>query len=147
MGPPFTGTTKVSRKGSEESLACFSGTWDIDYKKSLKDLSLLGLHDHRLLLKLVYCYKVMHNHIDLPFDQYFSYRNNRSLRQTHPMQLNCIFARTDLCKHSFFYSTPVEWNKLPFDICNMSSVKCFKDSLHSYFIKNDHKYCDICNVV
>ena len=145
--PHLLGLQRSLEKVQKRALRVISGTWDIDYKKSLKDLSLLSLHDHRLLLKLVYCYKVMHNHVDIPFDQYFSYRNNRSLRQTHPMQLNCKFARTDLCKHSFFYSTPVEWNKLPFDICNMSSVKCFKDSLHSYFIKNDHKYCDICNVV
>ena len=56
--PHLLGLQRSLEKVQKRALRVISGTWDIDYKKSLNHFSLLSLHDHRLLLKLVYCYKV-----------------------------------------------------------------------------------------
>ena len=89
----------------------------------------------------------MNNHIDIPFDKYFNYPNCRQLRSSHELELAPKFARTNLCKYSYFYRTVEEWNGLPSDILCSLSCAGFSSSLRDYMYNCEHNSCDICGSV
>ena len=78
------------------------GKWDINYGQTLNELKLPSLHNLRLRQRLLCCFEIINGHINIPFDNYWSFKNNRSLRTSHSLELRCKFARTDVCKYSFF---------------------------------------------
>lgn len=118
--------------------------WNIDYKEVLKELSWLSLHQRRLLNRNTLCFKIIENSVDIPFNNFFQFRNVRLLRHSHDWQLCYKFARTDTCKHSFFYQTVSEWNVLPSDIVECINAKCFNSSLFNFLLAEDHSSCNIC---
>ena len=83
----------------------------------------------------------------MPSDRYFSYRNSRSLRNTHDYELCFKFARTNICKYSYFYHTIDDWNGLPSNVVCQDSLDDFKSALRLHVETLNHDNCDICKPV
>ena len=79
-------------------------------------------------------YKIEHNIIDIPLDQYIIH-NTRCSRK-HNSQFLQIGHSSNTCGTSFSPTTAKEWNALPSDIISSSSIESFKTKLSKYLL--DH---------
>ena len=73
------------------------------YESALVGLKWMPTHVRREYNKLILCYKIIHNMIAIDFNDFFSYRHVRGLRNNNGMLLETKRARLDLCRNSFFY--------------------------------------------
>ena len=121
------------------------GRWDVNYTDILKELEWISLHQRRCLSRNILCYRIVNDLIDIPFSNYFTFRNVRPLRSSHDMQIECKFARTDVCKYSYFYHTIVNWNNLSGKIIDANSTSLFKTLLKDSIRQDDHANCHICS--
>ena len=103
---------------------------DDKYLLRLRKLRLLSLEDRRLMTDVVFFYKVVNNHVRLTLD--FRVRFSRdvdrgyALRSMDTPNLLTSLSRTNLFKFSFMERIVGEWNSLPLDIREASSVEDFK---------------------
>ena len=82
----------------------------------------------------LYEYKMEHNIIDIPLDQYIIH-NTRCSRK-HNSQFLQIRHSSNTFGKSFVPTTAKEWNALPSDIISSSSIESFKTKLSKYLL--DH---------
>ncbi len=99
----------------------------------LKDLQWDTLQSRRKTQRLSILYKMEHNLIDIPLDQYIK-RNTRCSRK-HNKQLVQIRHSTNIFGNSFFPVTIKEWNSLPPNIVSSTSLNSFQISLAQH-VKN-----------
>ena len=96
----------------------------------LRELHLLSLEDRRFIADVVFFYKVVNNHVRLTLDSRvrFSRGVDRgyALRSMDTPNLLTSLSRTNLFKFSFMKRIVGEWNSLPLDIREASSVEDFK---------------------
>ena len=127
-----------------------TGKYETPYCNLVKEVDWLSLHQRRSFSKNVLCYKIVNGLIDLPFDEYFKYRNVTclpSLRSVHNKQICEKYARTDVCKYSCFYNIIKHWNTLPLDIVSSESIFTFKNRLKKYYGNYNHSECNICSTL
>ena len=69
------------------------------YKSALVSLKWMPIHVLRECNKLILCYKIIHNMIAIDFNDFFSYRHVRGLRNNNGMLSETKTARIDLCRN------------------------------------------------
>ena len=94
----------------------------------------LTLQARRKHKRITTLYKMEHNIIDIPLDQYISH-NTRCSRK-HNSQFLQIRHSSNTFGNSFFPTTAKEWNALPPDIISSSSTESFQKKLNIYLL--DH---------
>ena len=103
---------------------------DDEYLVRLRKLRLLSLEDRRFMADVVFFYKVVNNHVRLTLDSRVRFSRDvdrgYALRSMDTPNLLTSLSRTNLFKFSFMKRIVGEWNSLPLDIREASSVEDFK---------------------
>ena len=103
---------------------------DDEYLFRLRKLCLLSLEDRRFMADVVFFYKVFNNHVRLTLDSRVRFSRDvdrgYALRSMDTLNLLTSLSRTNLLKLSFMKRIVGEWNSLPLDIREASSVEDFK---------------------
>ena len=103
------------------------GLQDYTYQQRLDTLGLESLEIRRLQSDLIMLYKIIHNLLDLPFEQLFSWRcTNRLLRNSQrSFQLKMDFSRTTV-RSNFFSNRVIKlWNSLDQNLVSQTNLKAF----------------------
>ena len=91
---------------------------------------MLSLEDRRFIADVVFFYKVVNNHVRLTLDSRVRFSRDvdrgYALRSMDTPNLLTSLSRTNLFKFSFMKRIVGEWNSLPLDIREASSVEDFK---------------------
>ena len=74
--------------------------------------------------RLSFMYKITHDLVAIPKDQYLTVLQRQS-RTSHPMAYRQIATSTDYIKYSFFPRTIVHWNSLPPEVVFLPNVDDF----------------------
>ena len=103
---------------------------DNKYLLRLRKLRFLSLEDRRLMADVVFFYKVVNNHVRLTLDSRVRFSRDvdtgYALRSMDTPNLLTSLSRTNLFKFSSMKRIVGEWNSLPLDIREASSVEDFK---------------------
>jgi len=118
-----------------------SGMHNLSYTSRLEMLGLERLETRRLHADRTMCYKIVHNLVDIPFDEFFKCSEHNSTRG-HPLKLFQPVARINARAHfflrSYMYNLVVEsitklfvrplgiqYTKLhnKFEVCSSSSFR------------------------
>ena len=103
---------------------------DDKYLVRLRKLRLLSLEDRRRMEDVVFFYNVVHNHVRLNLDSRVRFSRDAdrgyALRSMHTPNLLTSLSRTNLFKFSFMKRIVEEWNSLPLNIREASSVEEFE---------------------
>ena len=107
-----------------------------DYSQSsvtsmLDKLQWSTLHKRRYISRLQMFYKIIYHHLALEVPPYFI-STQRPTRYQHTLHYIIPFANTDSYKHSFFPHTIRDWNNLPIELIETSSLESFKSNLCNY---------------
>ena len=101
----------------------------------------LPLHYQRTCLNLIMLHKILHKIVDIDFSNNFTYRNVRTLRGTHPLQLLHKHSKRDKYRNSFFYKLICNWNAVPEKVSSMPTLNGFKTACWNYFkFKKNHTF-------
>ena len=100
------------------------------YKERLLLLNLESLEARRIKTDLTIIYKIVHNLVDLEFDNYFEfYQSNYNLRR-HSLTLKNQIPPKSFARKNFFSIRNVSiWNSLPATIVESKSLTAFKNRL------------------
>ena len=99
----------------------------------LKDLSWDTLATRRKTARLSFMYKLTHNLIDCSAGNHLKPNNERRTRGSHDFKFLVPRAKKDIFKFAFFPRTISEWNSLPKDVVNATSLDSFKSMITSSF--------------
>ncbi len=106
------------------------GKPETGYDERLLQLKLDRLQYRRKINDLCICYQIVHNLIDLSFDDFFEYcpERTRWLR-SHSKKLFPRHARIDALKLSFSHRSVKLWNLLPESVVSRSNLTSFRCAL------------------
>ena len=102
------------------------------YNDRLKKLRLESLESRRVKRDLIYLFKILHNHVDINFTDFFEFRNfNGHCLRRHNFYLVRRTPAKTLIRNNFYALRVVKiWNDLPADTVNSQSVSVFKNKLN-----------------
>ena len=98
----------------------------------LQNLSWESLETRRTKISLHMFYKMFHNLVKIPYQQY-TLPSTTSIRGHHHYKLIQLSCRKNPFKYSFITRTIPTWNKLPNDLINCNTLENFKHKLDIYF--------------
>ena len=90
------------------------------------------LQQRRAKIRLTTLYKIIHNLIEIPYEQYLLPSASTYEHQT--LNFQRPFTATNYLKYSFFPRTIAQWNSLPLSTKAIPNLECFKDSISETFI-------------
>jgi hypothetical protein len=102
------------------------------YTERLNELGFQSLEHRRVICDLVMCYKIVHGHVDLRFEEFFTYLHAANTRG-HSFKLYKKPVRLDITKHFFSNRIVNLWNSLPENVVNKPSVLSFKSSISNLY--------------
>ena len=76
----------------------------------------------------LYC--ILHNATAIDFSQYFQF--NTLATRSHSLTLNLLSSTINAFRHSFFVTSPLLWNSIPFEILSQSTAPIFKFKLKRF---------------
>ena len=101
---------------------------------------MLSFEDRRFIADVVFFYKVVNNHIRLTLDSRVRLSRDvdkgYALRSMDAPNLLTSLCRTNLFKFSFMKRMVGEWNSLPLDFREASSVEDFKLKVSTFLTLN-----------
>ena len=103
------------------------GLSGLSYAERLNILGLQTLEHRRLLADILMCYKIIHGHIALNFDDFFSFSSNPT--RGHPFKLIVPVAKCNRSKYAFASRVVPVWNLLPVSVVECRTVNAFKRCL------------------
>ena len=78
--------------------------------------------------------KIMHGYEGLNKDMFFRIKND-SITRGHSLALVKSHSRLDIRKYTFSQRVVNDWNKLPEECINATSVNMFKNKIDQYYLK------------
>jgi hypothetical protein len=101
------------------------------YNERLLNLGLDSLQCRRLKTDLIFCYKLIHGHVNMHSDNFFTRSVNTHLRGN---SFKLVKPRSASVREANFFSHRVVdiWNSLPDSILTAESVSCFKRRLNGF---------------
>ena len=99
----------------------------------LQDLGWPTLEERRWSIKATMLFKILHNMVCIPADQYLSIVTDHT-RRHQPRLKQYPFFHVDAFIYSFFPSTVVIWNTLPDNVINVRTIDEFKAKLTYDFL-------------
>ena len=103
------------------------GLSGVSYVERLNILGLQTLEHRRLLADLLMCYKIIHGHIALNFDDFFSFSCNPT--RGHQFKLIVPVVKCNRSKYAFASRVVPVWNHLPVNVVECTTVFAFKRCL------------------
>ena len=134
--PTTPGLQRVIERIQKRAAGIVLGRRVEDYIRDLSVLAWSPVHMRQNCQELCLMYKIINNEIDIDFDLFFKYKElSKNLRCKNSLQLKPKFARTEMCKLSFFHRIIPLWNKLPEHIVKAENLKHFKTNLELLYFK------------
>ena len=75
--------------------------------------------------------EISHDKAAIDFSQYFQF-NTLATRPSHSLTLNLLSSTINAFRHSFFVTSPLLWNSIPFEILSQSTAPIFKFKLKRF---------------
>jgi hypothetical protein len=97
----------------------------------IKSLGWQSLDLHRTNAKLVTMYRVVHNLVDIPAEQFLKPTTSSMSTRGATQKYLLPYCRTDVYRFSFFPSAVRLWNQLQVQLTEVDSVEAFKSGLPS----------------
>ena len=107
---------------------------DLSYESRLLQCGLTTLETKRLRGDQIEVFKIMNGYEDVDRYMFFKLKEG-SITRGHKTALVKEQCRLDMRKYSFSQRVINEWNKLPNDCVNASSVNMFKNIIDWYLIR------------
>ena len=101
---------------------------NIPYEDRLKRLGLFSLETRRLRGELVQVFKILHGYDDIDWRELFDI-DTTSITRSNGFKLRGKRFHTDVAKKNFTYKLINEWNSLPENVVNSTSINMFKNRL------------------
>ena len=111
------------------------GLWAVPYGERLSICDLETLESRRLKFDLILCYKIVHNLIELKFNDFFEYDPNSRTRG-HNLKLRIPLCKNKARKNFFAVRVIPVWNSLPGYFVNSVSLIQFKTFIVQHDISN-----------
>ena len=111
-----------------------AGLRHMTYEDRLKELNWIPINKRRLMLDLVEVYRLLHNIDSLRGHNLFELCHENRTRG-HNWKIRKPMCRLDARKYSFAARVVDQWNNLPFEVVNSSSLKTFKTTLESHLLQ------------
>ena len=109
---------------------------DLSYESRLLQCSLTTLETRRLRGDQIEVFKIVNGYEDIDRNMFFKLKELKGSRtRGHKAALVKEQCRLDMRKYSFSQRVINEWNKLPNDCVNTSSVNMFKNKIDRYLIR------------
>ena len=103
--------------------------WQTSYNVILEQLNMPNLEARRTYHRLVMFYKITRNLVNVNL---IIKPANRIGRNDHERKVIIPFAKTDYYKNSFYVRTSKDWNMLPRNVINSTSISTFKTLLKTH---------------
>ena len=103
--------------------------WQSSYNVILEQLNMPNLEARRTYHRLVMFYKITRNLVNVNL---IIKPANRIGRNDHERKVTIPFAKTDYYKNSFYVRTSKDWNMLPRNVINSTSISTFKTLLKTH---------------
>ena len=107
---------------------------DLSYESHLLQCGLTTLETRRLRGDQIEVFKIVNGYEDVDRNMFFKLKEGSRTRG-HKAALVKEQCRLDMRKYSFSQKVINEWNKLPNDCVNASSVNMFKNRIDRYLIR------------
>ena len=117
---------RVQRRASKLVPECKEMTYD----ERLRYLKIYSLKGRRIRGDLIQMYKIFQGLDEVNKDKLLPMAVYRSTRN-QDFKLRRRYSRTDIRKHTFTNRTVEEWNVLPAEVKNASSLNVFKNRIDS----------------
>ena len=112
------------------------GMANLSYKERLLNLGLKSLEERRIIIDLVFLYKLINGRLGISFDDFFTFGN--SITRGHDFKLYINKYNIE-CRKYFFSNRVVHiWNQLPANIPKADTLHEFRDLLDGLDLT---KYC------
>ena len=109
---------------------------DRSYVSRLLQCGLTTLEIRRLRGDQIEVFKIANGYEDVDMNMFFKLKEgSRTRTRGHKAALVKEQCRLDMRKYSFSERVINEWNKLPYDCVNASSVNMFKNRIDRYLIR------------
>ena len=110
-----------------------------NYSHRLSILNLETLEMRRVKTDLIFLYKVLHNLVDLDFNDFFKLSSTAQFynlrRHSYHIERPKPFKTS--VRNNFFINRPINtWNSLPNDIVSSKTLKIFKTKLNNFDLSN-----------
>ena len=106
--------------------------WTASVSAMIEDLNWDSLALRRQQTRLTTMYKISHNLIEVDKAKFINLASEQRTRGTHNFKYFIEHSNKDAHRFSFYPRTIREWNKLPWDVVNASSLSDFKAKLKQY---------------
>ena len=104
----------------------------LPYQERLKKINLPSLHHRRRRGDMIQVFKIMKQVERINSNDFFQ-PSNTNLRG-HNYKIYKLKSATSLRQHSFSRRVINDWNSLPFDVVNCSTVNLFKNCLDKHYV-------------
>ena len=101
---------------------------------SYEECRLTTLETRRICGDQIEVFKIMHGYEGLNKDMFFRIKND-SITRGHSLALVKSHSRLDIRKYTFSQRVVNDWNKLPEECINATSVNMFKNKIDQYYLK------------
>ena len=102
----------------------------LPYESRLIALDLKPLRLRRLKIDLIQTYKILHGVDNVDYNKYFT-MNNNTITRGNGLKLTAKQFNADTLGKFFVYRVVNDWNRLPADIVNASSLPIFKNKINN----------------
>ena len=106
----------------------------LSYEERLQQCRLTTLETRRIRGDQIEVFKIMHGYEGLNKDMFFRIKND-SITRGHSLALVKSHSRLDIRKYTFSQRVVNDWNKLPEECINATSVNMFKNKIDQYYLK------------
>ena len=106
----------------------------LSYEERLQQCRLTTLETRRIRGDQIEVLKIMHGYEGLNKDMFFRIKND-SITRGHSLALVKSHSRLDIRKYTFSQRVVNDWNKLPEECINATSVNMFKNKIDQYYLK------------
>jgi hypothetical protein len=102
------------------------------YEDRLYKLSIRSLQYRRLEADLIMTFKILHNLVEVPMEQFFNLYSSPYNTRRHKYSLQQTKVSTDFQQSSFANRVVPTWNKLPAEIVSSTTLGMFRSKLRGF---------------
>ena len=94
----------------------------------------LSLSSRRKICSMSFIYKMIHEEVDVPFNNFFRHKTTRT-RNNHSLMIYRERPKktTGVIVNSFYYKAPVHWNDLTENVVSAPSLESFKGRIGTLY--------------
>ena len=125
--------TMLGQRAARFATKTYSGQegWVTQALKTLNHLNWPTLEHRRKVNRLTLMYKTLHHQAAINIPPYVKHKTVMKTRNSDPMKFIPVQTSCDEYKYSFWPRTINDWNSLPPNIINMTSISNFKAAVNN----------------